>query len=76
MSKVAPHLARARGKIRGRMNAAKLPLAAAQKVSSIGRCKRDDVQDIIMNVHLHSQVLIFKEELQNAGNASHKVVEL
>ena len=58
------------------MNAAKLPLAAARKVSSIVRCKRADVQDIKMNVYLHYQVVIIKAELRNASNACRKVVEL
>ena len=73
---VAPHLARARGKVLGWMNAAKLPLAAARKLSSIVCCKCDDAQDIKMNVYLHYQVVIIKAELRNASNACRKVVEL
>ena len=73
---VAPHLARARGKILGWMNASKLPLAAAQKLPSIVCCKCDDAQDIKMNVYLHYQVVIIKAEQRNASNACRKVVEL
>ena len=73
---MAPHLARARGKILGRMNAAKWPLAAARKVSSIVRCKRDNVKDITMSIYLHYQVVNIKAELRNASSACHKVVEL
>ena len=75
---MAPHLARARGKILSslaQIKAAKSPLAVARKLPSIVRCKRDDVHDIKINIYLHYQVVIIKAELRNAMNTCNKVVD-